>query len=128
MSRRDPIKGDLQEQVMRAVWRIGHGSVEDIRAALPKKQRGAYTTIQTVLSRLTARGLLRHEKEGKAYIYSAKVSEADYLARSLKTALTGASEQAKLAAVANLVGGLKPSEMEEINALASEVAKKRRKG
>ena len=112
---------------MRAVWRIGRGSVDDVRAALPKKQRGAYTTIQTILSRLTARGLLRHEKEGKAYIYSAKVSEADYLARSLKTALTGASEQAKLAAVANLVGGLKPSEMKEINALASEVAKQRRK-
>ena len=112
---------------MRVIWRIGRGSVDDVRTALPKKQRGAYTTIQTVLYRLAARGLLRREKEGKAYIYSAKVSEADYLARSLKTALAGASEAAKLVAVANLVGGLKPAEMEEINALAGEVTKTRRR-
>ena len=127
-SRRDPIQGDLQELIMRAAWRLGRGSVDEIRAALPKKQRGAYTTVQTILNRLVERGLLRRDKQGKAFIYSPKVSEADYVARSLKSTLAGASDQARLAALANLVGGLEPSEMDEINSLASEIAGKRRKG
>lgn len=128
MSRRDPIQGDLQELIMRAAWRLGQGSVDDIRAALPRKQRGAYTTVQTILNRLVTRGLLRRDKQGKAFIYSPKVSEADYVARSLKSTLAGASDKARLAALANLVGGLKPAEMEEINSLASEISDKRRKG
>lgn len=109
------------------MWRIDRGSVDDVRAGLPKKQRGAYTTVQTVLNRLVARGLLRRDKHGKAFIYAPKVSEADYVARSLNRTLSGASEKARLAALANLVGGLDPSEMDEINSLASEIAEKRRK-
>jgi predicted transcriptional regulator len=126
MSRRDPIQGDLQEQIMRAIWRLERGSVDDVRAALPKKQRGAYTTVQTILNRLVERGLLRREKRGKAFVYTPKVSEADYVARSLNRTLAGASEKARLAALANLVGGLDQSEMEEINSLANEIASKRR--
>lgn len=113
---------------MRAAWRLGRGSVDDIRAALPKKQRGAYTTVQTILNRLVARGLLRRDKQGKAFIYSPKVTEADYVARSLKSTLASASEKARLAALANLVGGLEPAEMDEINSLAGEIADKRPKG
>lgn len=128
MSRRDPIQGDLQEQVMRVMWRIERGSVEDVRAGLPRRRRGAYTTVQTILNRLVTRGLLRRDKQGKAFIYSPKVSEADYVARSLNRTLSDASEKARLAALANLVGGLDPSEMDEINSLASEIAEKRRRG
>jgi len=111
---------------MRAIWRLERGSVDDVRAALPKKQRGAYTTVQTILNRLVERGLLRREKRGKAFIYKPKVSEVDYVARSLNRTLAGASEKARLAALANLVGGLDQSEMEEINSLANEIAAKRR--
>lgn len=128
MSRRDPIQGDLQQQVMRVLWRIERGSVEDVRVGLPKKQRGAYTTVQTILNRLAARGLLRRAKQGKTFIYSPKISEADYVARSLNRTLADASDQARLAALANLVGGLEPSEMDEINSLAGEIAEKRRRG
>lgn len=120
MARRDLIQGDLQARIMRVMWRLERGSVDDVRAALPKKRRGAYTTVQTILNRLVDRGLLRRNKQGKAFVYSPKVSEADYVARSLNRILAGASEQARLAALANLIGGLDESEMEEINSLASE--------
>ena len=112
---------------MRVVWRLERGSVDEVRAGLPKKARGAYTTVQTILNRLVGRGLLRRDKEGKAFFYSPRVSEADYVARSLTRTLAGASQQARLAALANLVGGLDQSEMDEINTLASEIAEQRRK-
>jgi predicted transcriptional regulator len=127
VARRDPIQGDLQEQVMRVMWKRDRGTVEDVRQALPKKHRGAYTTVQTILNRLVDRGLLKRQKAGKAFLYSAKVSEADYIARSLNRTLARASEEARRTALANLVGGLDATEMREINSLASEISRKRRK-
>ena len=61
MGDRAPLKGDLQIQVMEALWRLGDGTVEQVREALPPRYRGAYNTIQTVLNRLVDRGLLSRE-------------------------------------------------------------------
>lgn len=51
------LQGELQLEVMRVLWRLGRpGSVEDVRSSLPQRQRGAYTTVQTVLNRLAEEG------------------------------------------------------------------------
>ena len=55
---------------MVAVWDIGRVSVADVRRALGE-ERAAYTTVMTVLSRLTDKGLLRRQKNGRAFIYEA---------------------------------------------------------
>lgn len=128
MARRDPIQGDLQELVMRVMWRRERGTVEEVRRALPKTKRGAYTTVQTVLNRLAERGLLRRNRVGKAFAYETTISEAEYLAGSLSRTLTGASTEARRAALATLVGELDSSEADEIQALAAEVKRKRNSG
>lgn len=110
---------------MRVLWRIGRGTVDDVRSALPKKQRSAYTTVQTILNRLADRGLLEREKHGKAFIYSPQHSEADYVSGALSRTLSAASEEARLAALASLVGGLDADEMSEINSLANEISSRR---
>jgi predicted transcriptional regulator len=120
------MQGDLQQQVMRTVWRLGSGTVEEVRAALPRKQRGAYSTIQTVLNRLATRGLLERAKAGKAIRYTPTTTEADYVARSLNHALAGASQEARRAALASLVGGLDRAELKEIRQLQREIERKRR--
>ena len=126
MERRDLIQGELQEQVMRVVWRQNGGTVEDVRSALPHSHRGAYTTVQTILNRLAERGLLKRETVGKAISYSAEISESDYLAQSLNRALEGASEEARRAALAALVGTLNKPELDEIRSLANQIDHKRR--
>ena len=110
---------------MRVVWRLGRGTVEDVRGALPKP--GAYTTVQTVLNRLADRGLLGRERVGNAIEYSPRISEADYLASSLNRTLAGASDEARRGALAALVGELKSSELSEIRRLAGRVRRGRRK-
>lgn len=126
VSREDPIQGELQEEIMRVIWRSEQAlGVEQVRRALPSRRRAAYTTVQTVLNRLAERGLLRREKAGNALHYAAEVSEAEYLTGSLSRSLAGASDQARQAALANLVGGLGRIELREIRALAREVDRKR---
>ena len=112
---------------MRVLWALGEGRVEDVRRALPESRRGAYTTVQTVLSRLAERNLLKRERRGKAMIYSPRMSEAEYLSDSLQRTLQGASKDARRAAIAQLVGGLKGDERREVQALAKTVSKRRSK-
>src|ERR671918_457923 len=106
-----PFTGELQSQIMSALWRLGNGTVEQVRSALPPRYRGAYNTIQTVLNRLAERGLLSRRKAGNALEYRPKVSEADYLSRSIARTLAGASSDARQVALARLIGGLGDDEL-----------------
>ena len=120
------IKGALQQRVMRALWDLSEGGVEQVRQQLPPKQRGAYTTVQTVLNRLAERGLLHRRRQGNLIIYSPAVSESDYYSRSLTETLSRASSEARRTALATVVGELDPGEVDQIRDLAREVANKRR--
>jgi predicted transcriptional regulator len=121
------ISGELQTQLMSALWRLGAGTVEQVRSELPPRYQGAYTTVQTVLNRLAERGLLSRHKLGNAIEYRPKVSEADYLSRSIARTLAGASSGARQAALARLIADLDKGELTEIQRLASDVATKRRR-
>jgi len=119
------LQGELQLEIMRALWKVDYAGVEEVRRALPTRHRGAYTTIQTVLNRLAERGLLARKREGKSILYSARVSEADYYSRSLRQALEKASVSARRSALAHLVGGMTPAERGEMESLAQEVAEQK---
>lgn len=122
-----PFTGELQAQIMSALWRLGSGTVEQIRGALPPRYRGAYNTIQTVLNRLAERGLLSRKKAGNAIEYRPVLSEAEYLSRSISQTLAGASMDARQAALARLIGGLDKDELADLQQLAKEMGDKRRK-
>jgi BlaI family transcriptional regulator, penicillinase repressor len=122
-----PLTGELQTQVMAAVWRLGRATVEQVRSALPPRYRGAYNTVQTVLNRLADRKLLSRHKVGNSFEYRARVPEAEYLARSIAQTLAGASMAAREAALAQLIGGLDDDELSDLRQLAREMNEKRRK-
>jgi predicted transcriptional regulator len=122
-----PITGELQRQVMSAVWRLGNATVEQVRGALPARHRGAYTTVQTVLNRLAERDLLSRQKAGNAIEYRPRLSEAEYLSRSISRTLSGASMDARQAALARLIGDLDKSELADLQQLAREMGKRRKR-
>lgn len=117
-----PLQGDLQTQVMAVLWRLGEGTVEQVRAALPPRYQGAYTTVQTVLNRLADRGLATREKAGRGFVYRPGLSEADYVSKAIERALSGASAGARQAALAQLVGGLGEDEIAELRRRSREIA------
>jgi predicted transcriptional regulator len=121
-----PLTGELQLQVMSAVWRLGSPTVEEVRTALPPRYRGAYNTVQTVLNRLVERGLLTRRKSGNAFLYRARLTEAQYLSRSISHTLAGASMDARQEALAQLIGGLKESEISDLRQLARDMKRRRR--
>jgi len=116
--RHKPIQGELQSQIMAALWRIERGTVESVRGALPHRYQGAYTTVQTVLNRLAEHGMLVREKEGKTFVYAPRFSEGEYISRSIQSTLAGASSQARQVAIAQLVAGLEGEELSDLQRLA----------
>ncbi len=122
---KSPLQGDLQVALMRVLWDRGRANVQEARQSLqPRFRKGAYTTIQTVLNRLAERGLIRRERVGKAFYYEPKISEADYYSGSLRRTLAPASEEARRAVLAQLLGELDPGEL-DIEAIAREIERRR---
>jgi predicted transcriptional regulator len=68
--------GSLEREVLEETWRRGEVSVRDIHRAFG--ERIAYTTLMTTLDRLFKKKLLRRRKDGRAFLYTALVSQADF--------------------------------------------------
>jgi predicted transcriptional regulator len=65
----------LELQIMDALWSEGESSVREIQERFPEKDRPAYTTVQTMVYRLEAKGAIRRVKKiGNAHIFEAVVS------------------------------------------------------
>jgi predicted transcriptional regulator len=84
----------LELDVMQVVWRLGAGTVGEVQQGL--KQELAYTTVQTMLNILERKGKLKRELQGRAYLYSATVSEAkasSHAVRDLVDRMFGGSSE-----------------------------------
>jgi len=64
----------LELQIMQVIWRQGASNVGAVQEGL--EQQLAYTTVQTMLNILEKKGKLKRKLRGRAFEYSAKVSEA----------------------------------------------------
>ena len=70
-----PRLSKLEMQVMELFWEHGPQAVREIQERFPEKTRPAYTTVQTVVNRLEAKGALsRARKLGNAHIFEPTVS------------------------------------------------------
>lgn len=118
-------RGDLQGEIMAVLWRIGEGTVDDVRNSQPARKRAAYTTVQTVMTRLFERGLLARERRGQAFVYRPKIDEASYVARAIARRLAEASPEARRDALVSLVGDLDASELDEVARYANRIRRAR---
>jgi len=72
----------LELKIMQVIWRLGGSTVTAVQAEL--KPPLAYTTVQTMLNILERKGKLRRTLEGRAYVYSAVVSEDKAMGQVLR--------------------------------------------
>jgi BlaI family transcriptional regulator, penicillinase repressor len=65
----------LELQIMETLWTQGASSIRELQEAFSEKDRPAFTTVQTMVSRLEAKGAVRLVKRvGKANIFEAAVT------------------------------------------------------
>ncbi|WP_263382719.1 BlaI/MecI/CopY family transcriptional regulator [Granulicella arctica] len=72
----------LELQIMQVIWRMGTSSVSAVQEGL--EQQLAYTTVQTMLNILARKGKLTRSLRGRAFEYSATVTEAKALSHAVR--------------------------------------------
>lgn len=81
--------GPLESEVMEQMWREDQprreASVREIYLIFNK--RLAYTTLMTTLDRLYKKGLLERRKAGRAFLYSPRLTQAQYQSGIARSAI-----------------------------------------
>jgi predicted transcriptional regulator len=114
----------LELELMQIIWRIGGGTVSAVQAELDRPL--AYTTVQTMLNILERKGKLRRELQGRAYVYSARVTEARALGQGVRDLIDrmfgGSSEELVMSLLKN--GEIDGKRLAELTRRFNEEAKK----
>jgi len=89
--RLDEMLGPLEAEVMEIIWARGTALVSEVEEVLNQRRTTplAYKTVLTICTRLSDKGVLDHEKEGRAFRYYPTMSESEFISQQASKA-TGA--------------------------------------
>lgn len=71
MAREKELPPPLEMACLNALWQLGEGNVEEVRGKVTAEKTLAYTTVLTLLERLSKRGAVSRRKEGRGFRYRA---------------------------------------------------------
>lgn len=74
--------GELERDVLKAVWRSGQATADQVRQTLGRPLKES--TVRTVLSRLENKGYLAHRVEQRTFLYRAVKPPAHLAARAVQ--------------------------------------------
>ncbi len=113
MAAKGPNITGTELDVLKAIWDVGPGTVREINDRLTARGRQwAYTTVQTLLNRLRAKGVVASDKRDVAHIYRASVSRESLLSERLNELAGDLCEGASAPLVLALVQGKRFSKTE----------------
>jgi BlaI family transcriptional regulator, penicillinase repressor len=121
--------GNLEQQVMNFLWRHGPATSDAVRAAVGSDRELSDSTIRTVLRRLEAKQYVKHELDGRQFVYSSvreprKVA-AEAVKNLIKTFCRGSVEELLTGLVDNEV--IDSAELRRLSARIEAEDRKRRK-
>jgi predicted transcriptional regulator len=68
-----------ETRILEQYWKLGASSVREVLESLPREERVAYTTVQTLVYRLEHKGALRRVKKiGNAQIFEAAIDRREF--------------------------------------------------
>jgi len=116
-------------EVLKALWSGGPGTVRDVASRFSGARRvRAYTTLQTLLNRLQAKGCVACDKDRLPHVYRASVTREVLVRDSLNELAGKLFEGATTPLVMALIGNRKytATEIESFRKLLNEVELKNR--
>ncbi len=76
--------GRMELQIMNVVWERGEATVHDVKDALSRGKKPAYSTVLTMMRKLEAKGYLEHEVDERTYVYRPTITR-----RSVRHSMLG---------------------------------------
>ena len=81
-------------EILKVLWEDGPSSVRRVHRRLMAREPDlAYNTVQTLLRLMEDKGLVRHDLDGRAFIYDAQFTRDESMARFLDRVFDGAASQ-----------------------------------
>ena len=114
------VLGDLEAEIMDALWRIDGGRVGDVCSALGADAN--YKTVMTVMNRLVDKRLLRRQRDRRAYVYRPLETREAFLERVSRCVAEGLLRDFGGVAVAQFVDAVDtvdPALFDQLQALLS---------
>jgi len=74
----------LEMLCLKALWSLGAGNVSQVREKVAASKPLAYTTVLTVLDRLTRKNVVSRNKVGRAFVYTPGISRETMRRLALK--------------------------------------------
>lgn len=65
--------GELQLAILEVLWARDEATVEEVRSELAPERELATSTVATVLSRLEDQDVVGHRRDGRRYVYRARL-------------------------------------------------------
>ncbi len=118
--------GGLESKIMNAAWSIGRCTVRDVHDRLRLNQNLAYTTVMTVMSRLSAKGFLKREMVEGSYVYEPAMSRQEFGSALVGEVLDGLLESFSEETVAHLTNKVTAYKREDLDKLAEVIAERRK--
>ena len=75
--KKSPTLTEAELRLMKVLWERGESTVNEIVAALPRKNALAYNSVLTTIRILEQKGYVEHRKEGRAFYYLPLVAEQE---------------------------------------------------
>lgn len=95
----------LELECMKVLWALGEASVRDIREHLAAARRPlAYTTVETIMDRLTRKGAVERRKLGRAHRYTPVYQRAEARAQAVAAVVEHFFDGSRPALAAHLRG------------------------
>jgi predicted transcriptional regulator len=118
---------ELENEVMQAVWDGGTCTVEAVHRIVSSKRDLKETTTRTLMRRLEQKGYLKHESDGRAYVYRAAEPARSLAARAVRQIIDRLCQ----GSVEELVSGMVEAKVlnnADIDALEKFVRNRRSRG
>lgn len=114
---------EAELEIMEVLWTEAPLSAADVAGRIDEARGWSMQTVKTLLSRLTTKSAVSHEREGRRFLYSPKIARADYVAgesRRLVDRLFGGRISPLVAQLAER-DDLSASDIEEIEKLIEDL-------
>lgn len=116
--------GQAELEVLKALWEDGPGTVRSVLGTLHSRgRRVAYTTVQTMLTRLEQKGFVRSDRAALAFVYRPTVTRSQLTRSRLQQLLDQLYEGAAGPLVLQLMRTqrLRPEEIQELQRLIARL-------
>jgi len=114
----------VEAEIMEAIWRMGGSpSVREVLEYAYPNGKKAYTTVQTIMNNLEAKGYLVRQKIGLVNFYSPAKSREEMLAKETKNFLAKFFN-GSIAAMANYLINAETITLDEVTSIKKLIAEK----